>query len=94
MKPVGATMKDGLVAAVFACALFQGLVPGAMSTAVAQHAIDPEKWVEMRTMFREKGPVPTIQEDVAALAGVAPARCKQPAAARRPAHPGPTAGHG
>jgi hypothetical protein len=54
--------------AVFACALFLGLVPGAASIAVAQHAIDAEKWVEMRKMFREKGPAPTIQEDVAALA--------------------------
>jgi hypothetical protein len=37
--------------------------------AVAQHKIDPETWVEMRKMFREKGPTPTIDEDVAALAG-------------------------
>jgi hypothetical protein len=55
--------------AVFSCALFLGLVPGAASTAFAQHALDPEQWIEMRKMFREKGPAPTIQEDVAALAG-------------------------
>jgi len=55
--------------AAFACALLLGLVPGAASTVVAQHALDAETWVEMRKMFREKGPAPTIPEDVAALAG-------------------------
>ena len=58
-----------LRAALFACVLLLGLAPGAVSTAAAQHAIDAETWVEMRKKFREKGPVPTIQEDVAALAG-------------------------
>jgi hypothetical protein len=37
-----------LRSAVFACALLLGLLPGAMSTAVAQHALDAETWVEMR----------------------------------------------
>jgi len=37
--------------------------------AQAQHQIDPETWIEMRKMFRPKGPAPTIEEDIAALAG-------------------------
>ena len=35
----------------------------------AQHEIDPETWIEMRKMLRQKGPAPTIEEDIAALAG-------------------------
>lgn len=35
----------------------------------AQHRIDPEQWVEMRKMARPKGPPPSLEEDVAALAG-------------------------
>ena len=35
----------------------------------AQHEMDPETWIEMRKMFRNKGPTPTIDEDIAALAG-------------------------
>lgn len=38
--------------------------------ASAQHEIDPETWIEMRKMFRnKKGPVPAITEDIDALAG-------------------------
>jgi hypothetical protein len=48
---------------VLALALF------AASGAGAQHEIDPEAWVEMRKMMREKGPPPSIEQDVAALAG-------------------------
>jgi hypothetical protein len=33
------------------------------------HEIDPETWIGMRKMMRHKGPVPTIAEDIAALAG-------------------------
>ncbi len=55
--------------AVLAGALVVGLVPGTASTALAQHVLETEQWVEMRKMFRHKGPVPTIREDVAALAG-------------------------
>jgi hypothetical protein len=58
-----------VIAAVFACLLFLGVVPGAASIALAQHSIDVENWIEMRKMLREKGPAPSIQEDVAALAG-------------------------
>jgi HEAT repeat protein len=35
----------------------------------AQHQIDPENWIEMRKMYREKHPATSIAEDVAALAG-------------------------
>jgi len=35
----------------------------------AQHEIAPENWIEMRKMFRNKGPMPTIEEDIAALTG-------------------------
>ena len=36
----------------------------------AQHGIPPEKWIEMRKIFRNKGRVSTIEEDIAALTGV------------------------
>jgi hypothetical protein len=53
--------------------LYLGLVIGLVSstpyTVFAQHEIDPETWIEMRKMFRNKGPTPTIEEDIAALAG-------------------------
>jgi hypothetical protein len=39
---------------------------------MAQHGLDAETRVEMRKMFREKGPASTIEEDVAAIAGDAP----------------------
>jgi hypothetical protein len=35
----------------------------------AQHGVAPENWFEIRKMFRNKGPLPTVEEDVAALAG-------------------------
>jgi hypothetical protein len=54
---------------VCACVLFFGFTFQSAPVAVAQHKVDPETWVEMRKMFREKGPTPTIEEDVAALAG-------------------------
>jgi hypothetical protein len=50
-----------------------GLIIGLESafplTACAQHQIDPETWIEMRKMFRPKGPAPTTEDDIAALAG-------------------------
>ena len=46
-----------------------GLVSLSSNIVLAQHEIDPETWIEMRKMFRHKGPTPTIEEDVAALAG-------------------------
>jgi hypothetical protein len=49
--------------------LIIGLVSSPPYNVFAQHEIDPETWIEMRKMFRNKGPIPTIEEDVAALAG-------------------------
>lgn len=37
--------------------------------ALAQHQLDPETWIEMRKMFRQAGPEPSIAEDLAALSG-------------------------
>ncbi len=55
--------------AVLSRALLLGLVVLAASPALAQHEIDAEVWIEMRQMLREKGPTPSIAEDVAALDG-------------------------
>jgi hypothetical protein len=53
--------------------LFLVVIIGLLSTSphhvFAQHKIVPENWIEMRKMFRNKGPMPTIEEDVATLAG-------------------------
>jgi hypothetical protein len=53
--------------------LFLVLIIGLLSPSprkiFAQHEIAPENWIEMRKMFRNAGPLPTIGEDVAALAG-------------------------
>jgi hypothetical protein len=53
--------------------LFLVLIIGLLSSSIhhgfAQHKIVPENWIEMRKMFRNKGPLPTIEEDIAALAG-------------------------
>lgn len=46
-----------------------GLVSSSPNITFAQHKIDPETWIEMRKMFRNKGPIPTIEEDIEALAG-------------------------
>ena len=55
--------------AMLSRALLLGVVLLTASPAVAQHEIDAETWIEMRKMLREKGPAPSIAEDVAALAG-------------------------
>ena len=49
--------------------LIIGLLSSSPHNIFAQHEIVPENWIEMRKMFRNKGPIPTIEEDVAALAG-------------------------
>ncbi len=49
--------------------LMIGLLSSSTHNVFAQHKIPPENWMEMRKMFRIKGPLPTIEEDVAALAG-------------------------
>jgi HEAT repeat protein len=46
-----------------------GLLSSSPQNVFAKHEIVPESWIEMRKMFRSKGPTPTIEEDVAALAG-------------------------
>ena len=51
----------------FALIIF--LVCSSAKTVSAQHKIDSEAWVEMRKMFWEKGPAPTIEEDIVKLAG-------------------------
>jgi len=45
-----------------------GLGTFVASLALAQHRIDPETWVEMRRMVREKEPKTSMEQDVAALA--------------------------
>jgi|GEM_PF-3279969 len=49
--------------------LVAGMVGISPKWVYAQHQIDPETWIEMRKMSRPKGPAPTIEEDIAALAG-------------------------
>ena len=49
--------------------LIIGLLSSSPHNTFAQHEIAPENWVEMRKMFRNKGSIPTIEEDVSALAG-------------------------
>lgn len=41
----------------------------AAAPAAAQHAIDPEVWIEMRKMHHQQCPTPSIAEDEAELAG-------------------------
>jgi hypothetical protein len=50
-------------------AFILALVSSSANTVSAQHKIDPEAWVEMRKMLWNKGPTPTIDEDIATLAG-------------------------
>ena len=54
---------------LFFLVLIIGLLSSSPHKVFAQHKIAPENWIEMRKMFRNKGPLPTIEEDVAALAG-------------------------
>jgi hypothetical protein len=48
--------------------LIIGLLSSSPHNVFAQHKMPPENWIEMRKMLRNKGPTPTIEEDVAALA--------------------------
>ena len=45
------------------------LIFSIISPVLAQHAIPPEAWIEMRKMYRDKIPVTTMEEELAALAG-------------------------
>ena len=52
--------------------LFLVLIIGFLSSSphvFAEYEIAPETWIEMRKMFRNKGPILAIEEDIAALAG-------------------------
>jgi len=62
-------LSNFLVISLYYMVFILGVVGSSPNTAFAQHAIDTETWIEMRKMFRHKGPTPTIEEDVAALAG-------------------------
>lgn len=62
-------MSLGRDRAVCFTVLLAGIALGAWAPALAQHEIEPEAWIEMRKMFREKGPTPAIEQDVAGLAG-------------------------
>ncbi len=54
---------------LFCLVLILSLLSSSPSNVFAQHEIAPEAWIEMRKMFRDKGPAPTIEEDITALAG-------------------------
>jgi hypothetical protein len=58
-----------LLRSVIAWAFLLALMLVAAPNAVAQHEIDPEAWIEMRKMSRKTGPAPSVEQDVAALAG-------------------------
>lgn len=63
-----------ILLALLVLLLIIGLLSSSPHHVFAQHKIPPENWplenlIEMRKMVRNKGPLPTIEEDVAALAG-------------------------
>ena len=64
-----------------ASALLLALALGA--PALAQHELDAETWIEMRKNFRQEGPAPTIEEDLASLPAVRPRRYTWPELMRR-----------
>ena len=57
-----------IVFPMLSLAFIIGLLFSSPYNVFAQHEIPPENWIEMRKMFRNKGPIPTIEEDVIALA--------------------------
>jgi HEAT repeat protein len=69
IRPIRSVSVASLRRAVLVSAIPLGLAVGFAATAVGQHELDPEVWIEMRKMARAKGPAPSIEEDVAALAG-------------------------
>lgn len=54
---------------LYSIVIIIGLASLSPAIAFAQHKIDPETWIEMRKMFRTKGRTPSIEEDIAAIAG-------------------------
>lgn len=65
-RPAPSPLPRAVLAGVLLFASWTGSLP---VDAAAQHEIDPESWIEMRRLLREKGPAPSVEEDVAALAG-------------------------
>jgi len=68
-KPPDKALLNVILLTLLYLVLFIGLLNSSPNNVCAQHEIDPETWIEMRKMLRKKGPTPTIEEDVAALAG-------------------------
>ena len=68
-KPQDTAPLTHILLLLLCLTLITGLLSSYPCAVFAQHEIDPETWIEMRKMFRPKGPTPTIEEDVAALAG-------------------------
>jgi hypothetical protein len=69
VKPRDTTSLTLILLLWLSLVLIIGLVSSYPRNVSAQHQIDPETWIEMRKMLRNKGPVPAIEADVAALAG-------------------------
>jgi hypothetical protein len=68
-KPSKTVSTHPILLRLLYLALILALVSSSANIVSAQHKIDPEVWIEMRKMTRTKGPKPTIEEDIAALAG-------------------------
>jgi hypothetical protein len=68
-KPPDTASLKCILLSLLCLVLVAGMVGISPKWVYAQHQIDPETWIEMRKMSRLKGPGPTIEEDIAALAG-------------------------
>lgn len=68
-KPLDTASLKYILFHLLRLVIITGMVGTSPKCVQAQHQIDPETWIEMRKMFRPKGPTPTIEEDIAALAG-------------------------
>ena len=68
-KPLDAVSLKYTLLPLLCLVLIAGMMGTSPKYVYAQHEIPPETWIEMRKMFRPKGPPPTIEEDIAALAG-------------------------
>jgi hypothetical protein len=69
VKPPDTVSATFILLPLLYLVLILGLLSSSPKKVFAQHEIPPETWIEMRKMFRNKGPTPTIEEDIAALAG-------------------------
>ena len=68
-KSLNAASLKYILLPLLCLVLRAGMVGTSPKCVHAQHQVDPESWIEMRKMFRPEGPTPTIEEDIAALAG-------------------------